>query len=164
MCPIFADGLQIGIERYHRRTDLVRSIFESTGYMTLSLINAIESSGVSVNSIRMSGGLATVPYACELRADITGIPVHVLAEHETAALGAFMVVSQMAGRANGLSELAEYAHIERTIKPDPQAHERYRQIYGLFGEVYTSLKSIYRRRADLMQSLKLEDRNTVENL
>lgn len=159
-----ARGVFFGIERSHRRADFIRSILESTGYMTLNIIRAIEDSGIPVNSVRMSGGVAKLPYVCKLRADITGRPVHVLAEHETAALGAFMVVNNSAGLSNGISSLAKIAQISATYQPDPERHQQYLQFRELFDDVYESLKPTFNRRTDLMQHLLPGEKSTIDNL
>ncbi|MFQ5874288.1 MAG: FGGY-family carbohydrate kinase, partial [Dehalococcoidia bacterium] len=159
-----ARGVLFGLERFHVRSDIMRSIFESTGCITLSIIEAIERGGVPVNSIRMSGGLSRVPYACELRAHITGRPVHVLAEHETASLGAFMVVAQTAGWYQTKEELAQLTPIKHTYRPDPEIQKRYRGLYELFDEVYRNLKTTYQRRMGLVHNLCQDENQMIENL
>jgi sugar (pentulose or hexulose) kinase len=157
-------GVFFGIERYHRRADFIRSILESTGYTTLGLIKAIEGSGIAVNSIRMSGGMAKLPYVCRLRANVTGRPVHVLSEHETSAMGAFMVISQATGSSEGIHDMAQIARVVETYQPDYEIHKQYLELHELFNDVYTSLTSTFRKRTALMQRLSLSEISIVENL
>ncbi len=159
-----ARGVFFGLERYHRRSDIVRSIFESTGFLAVNMINAIESSGVSVDSIRMSGGLSRMRHACELRAHITGKPVHILAEHETAAMGAYMAVAQSVGLGRDPGELSQLVRIAETFEPDNELHEQYAGFYELFEEVYQSLESAFRSRSSLLRKLSLADGKYSQNL
>ena len=153
-----------GLERFHRRTDIMKSIFESMGYMTLSIINAIENADVRVDNIRMSGGLSRLPYACEIRAHILGKPIHVLQEHETAALGAFMIVAKSSGLITNPTELSNLAKIKNTYQCDTSLHEKYNRLFEIFEDLYISVKQMYKRRVNILESLNLQEEQTIENL
>ncbi len=46
-----------GLERMHTRKEMTRAVFESTGFIDVDMIAAIEETGLQVDSIRLPGGL-----------------------------------------------------------------------------------------------------------
>ena len=156
-------GMFFGLERIHTRKDMMRSIFESTGFNTLNMLRTIEAKGVKVNSIRMSGGLSRIDYICKLKADITGKEVAVLKEYETTALGAFMIASVAAGIFPDLKAAASVVKVKKVIKPDMEAHERYKQLYNLFIGLYRQTTGVFRQRTDMLASIN-DKGLTVTNL
>lgn len=93
--PIWNDnarGVFFGLERMHTRKDMTRAVFESTGFIDLSIIDAIKETGTDVSSVRLSGGLARINLISQIKADVLGKDVLVLSEFETTASGAAMMV------------------------------------------------------------------------
>ena len=73
--PVWDDsarGVFFGLERMHTRKDMTRAVFESTGFIDLSIIDAINEAGIDVNSVRLSGGLARINLVSQIKADILG--------------------------------------------------------------------------------------------
>ena len=79
-------GIFFGIERFHSRKDIVRSIFEAISFQAKLMLEEFEKSGYLISSINISGGLAKIPLASQIRADVLGLPIRVLSEIETTAL------------------------------------------------------------------------------
>ena len=155
-------GVFFGIERSHSRKDIMRSIFESTGFCALSMVQAIESCGVPVKNIRISGGLARINFICRLRADITGKDILVLDEFETTAIGAFTIIA----RANKMPvDFNSIIKVKKEIKPDPESFEKYQKLYELYMDVYRSLFDTFRNRTDALKFINQKDEpHSVENL
>ncbi|MDE6363004.1 MAG: hypothetical protein K2L86_01860, partial [Lachnospiraceae bacterium] len=87
-----ARGVFFGLERMHTRKEMTRAVFESTGFIDLDMIAAIEETGIKIKRIRLSGGLARINLIAQIKADITGREIQALSEFETTSMGAAMMV------------------------------------------------------------------------
>ncbi len=160
-----ARGVFFGLERMHTRKEMTRAVFESTGFIDLDMIAAIEETGLHVNSIRLSGGLARLNLISQIKADITGRELHVLSEFETTATGAAMMALYGQGRFGSLKEAAEqFVQIRMVIKPDRRNHVKYQKLYQLYKMTYHTLKPLYSKRMELVETLYHKKRTKIENL
>ncbi len=156
--PIWNDearGVFFGLERMHTRRDMTRAVFESTGFIDCDMIEAIREAGASVDTVRLSGGLARVQLISQIKADILGKEVLVLSEFETTSSGAAMIVLHGQGIYASLKEIADrFAAIRMIIRPDIENHKRYIYMYNLYKEAYQSLKPLYTKRMQILQNIK----------
>ncbi|GJM70154.1 hypothetical protein HMSSN036_23700 [Paenibacillus macerans] len=130
-----------GIERTHTRKDMARAVLESAGFTIRMLIDVIEEFDLSIDRIRLSGGLARINLVSQIKADITGKEIAVVDEFETTALGAAILAGVGVGTYSSIYEGASQSVNERLIViPNRKNHEIYSEMYGLFNETYNSLK------------------------
>ncbi len=160
-----ARGVFFGLERMHTRKEMTRAVFESTGFIDLDMISAIEETGLKINKIRLSGGLARLNLISQIKADITGKEVEVLSEFETTATGAAMMALFGQGIYDSLQEAAEkFVRVRMIIRPDPRNHEKYQKLYQLYKETYSTLKPLFPKRMRLAEKLYGNKRIKIENL
>lgn len=160
-----ARGVFFGLERMHTRKEMTRAVFESTGFIDLDMINAIEDAGIRVNTIRLSGGLARLNLISQIKADITGREIQVLSEFETTATGAAMMALYGQGIYASLQEAADkFVKVRMIIQPDEKNHEKYKEIYQLYKETYNTLKPLFTKRMVLTEKLYNSKRIKIENL
>lgn len=158
-------GMFFGLERYHTRKDIVRAVFESTGFIDMDFIQEIENTGVKVNSIRLSGGLARVPLIAQIKADITGRDILVLSEFETTSTGAAMMVLEAVGVFSDIEEAARrFAKVRMIVKPDLQNHSQYQKVYQFFKDIYHSTTDLFRKRDALYHEMYPSRDYRTENL
>jgi sugar (pentulose or hexulose) kinase len=160
-----ARGVYFGIERTHTRKDMTRAVFESTGYCSMSLIEAMEENGVTVDRIRVSGGLTRINHISQIKADITGKEVVVVDEFETTAMGAAIIVGLGNGSYSSIFEGAEICVRDRMIiLPSKSNHEIYKEMYWLFNESYNNLKDLFKERTKIVKKIYMEKQEKIENL
>ncbi len=160
-----ARGVFFGLERMHTRKEMTRAVFESTGFVDLDMINAIENLGIKINTIRLSGGLARLNLISQIKADITGREIQVLSEFETTATGAAMMALYGQGIYSSLQEAADrFVKVRMIIRPDEKNHEKYKEIYRLYKETYNTLKPLFAKRKALTEKLYNGKRIKIENL
>lgn len=160
-----ARGVFFGLERMHTRKEMTRAVFESTGFIDLDMINAIEETGIKINSIRLSGGLARINLISQIKADITGRRVQVLSEFETTATGAAMMALYGQGIYTTLNEAIEnFVKVRMVICPDMENHQKYEKLYQLYKETYTTLKPLFSKRRAITEQLYSKKRIKIENL
>lgn len=160
-----ARGVFFGLERMHTRKDMTRAVFESTGFIDMDIIDAIRETGVEVESVRLSGGLARLNLVSQIKADILGRDVMVLSEFETTASGAAMMVLMGQGVFKDQKEAAEkFAMVRMIIKPNMENHKRYEYMYELYKETYQTLKGLFVRRKQIIEEIRSDREVRIENL
>lgn len=160
-----ARGVFFGLERMHTRKDMTRAVFESTGYIDLDIIEATRETGVAIQSIRLSGGLARVNLISQIKADILGKDIMVLSEFETTASGAAMLVLIGQGIYENVKHAAlRFVKIRMIIKPNQESHKKYTHMYQLYKDTYQILKSLYIRRIQVLEQIRDDREIQIENL
>lgn len=160
-----ARGVFFGLERMHTRKDMTRAVFESTGFIDLDIIDATRETGVDVQSIRLSGGLARVNLISQIKADILGKDVMVLSEFETTASGAAMLALIGQGVYKNVKQAArKFAEIRMIIKPNQENHRKYNHMYQLYKDTYQTVKALYVRRIHALEQIRDDREIQIENL
>lgn len=166
--PIWDDdarGVFLGLERMHTRKDMTRAVFESTGFIDLSIIDAIKENGTDIDNVRLSGGLARINLISQIKADILGKNVLVLSEFETTASGAAMIVLKEQGVCSSMKAAADkFATIRMIINPNMDNHKKYMYMYELYKESYKTLKPLFKKRKEMVDKLKNDKEIQIENL
>lgn len=149
----FADayvrGMFFGIERFHTRKDIIRSVFEAVGFQARFMIDEFGKNGIELTSIIMSGGVSKMPLAAKLRADILGLPVHVLSETETTALGAYILTLRARKQISSIRKAKQLFSIRTTIIPNMHNHNAYSSLFVLYKELYTINKELFQKKKEV---------------
>jgi xylulokinase len=160
-----ARGIFFGLERIHTRMDIARAVFESTGFILASLITAVEETGVRINKIYLSGGLARNNLISQLKADICGKDTYIMDDFETTAAGAAILVLVACRELPNIKEAAErFSSVKMIIKSNPFRHKKYRIINELYDKVYETNKELYGYRKEIIRKLYRSTETTVKNL
>ena len=160
-----ARGVFFGLERMHTRKEMTRAVFESTGFIDLDMLRAIEATGMKIRRIRLSGGLARINLISQLKADITGRDIEVLSEFETTSTGAAMLALIGVGHFADLAAAAEvFATVRMIIKPNAANHRKYEQLFRLYKDTYHSLEDMFTERLQVVRSLNHKHEVRIENL
>jgi sugar (pentulose or hexulose) kinase len=145
-----ARGMFFGLERKHDRPDIIRSIFDSIGFLTRHMVEEIKNTGAAVQRLKTAGGLTRRDLACQIKADATGKPVILVDELENTALGCMIIMESTAEQRSMQAVADEVVDYSKRFDPDPETHERYSQLYPLFRDLYQANKDNFQRRADLV--------------
>ena len=160
-----ARGVFFGLERMHTRKDMTRAVFESAGYIDLNIIEAINETGVDIQSVRLSGGLTRINLISQIKADVLGTDVMVLSEFETTASGAAMMVLLGQGEYGSLKQIAEkFAIVRMIIKPNVENNKKYSYIYELYKDTYRTLKELFVARTQMLEKIRSDREVQIENL
>lgn len=146
-----ARGGWIGLTAKHTRADLLRSLLEGVSYSQKDCLDIIEGMGVSVESVRASGGGARSAFWRQLLADIFGKPVVTLASQEGSAYGAALLALVGTGVYGSVPEACRAVIREvDSVLPRPHQSQLYQRGHEVYRALYPSLKPIY----SLIQSLQ----------
>jgi autoinducer-2 kinase len=120
------------------RVAAIRAIEESAAYVALGHLRIIEDLiGRRVPGIVFTGGSAKGTLWPRIVADVLGVPVAIPVVKESTALGAAICAGVGAGLfADAAGQARRVVRIERTVEPDPAAHEAYARLYDRWLAVY----------------------------
>ena len=146
-----ARGVFFGLGRNHGRGDLIRAVFEGVAYSILDIADRLAGMGIVVERVSASGGLARLEPINQIKADMLGVPVSLVEELETTALGAALVAGVHAGRWATIED-ATAAAVRPAGRFEPvEARTRmYHDFFGVYRGLYEGLKDLFAVRADLI--------------
>jgi xylulokinase len=132
-CPNYdpkARAYFLGVTENTTRADKTCAVFESMGYITRDIIETFEAIGAPVKDIYISGGLTKSDVLTQMKTDITGRRIHVLAERETTSLGAAVVAATALGVYPSIEAASKaMIHVKRTFEPNPENTRTYDQLF-----------------------------------
>lgn len=140
-------GAVVGFADYHTHLHLYRAIIEGIIFeLYHSLKNMERRSGFHVEELYVAGGGAQSDTACQITADIFGLPVKRIQTHEASSLGASMVAFRWAGIFASFEEaISHMVHESEVFTPRQDVHETYMDIYyGAYRKIFGKLEPIYR--------------------
>jgi xylulokinase len=132
-----ARGTYAGFTLAHTRGHFVRALLEGSAYALRDIITQMQVAGIELRELRVMGGGAKSQLWNQIKADVTGLQVHVPEITETTALGAAFLALVGIGAYATLTEVSEQiVKIREHTAPDPatvsiytESYERYRQTY-----------------------------------
>lgn len=141
-----AKGAVIGFGDVHTRAHMYRSILEGLSYaLREGAERTSKRTHIPITELRISGGGSQSQAACQLTADIFGIPATTPHVYETSGLGAAMDL------AVGLklhpdfdTAVVEMTHKGQTYEPNTENHRIYDELYNrVYCKMYDRLKPLY---------------------
>ena len=159
-----ARGVFFGIDRRHRRRELVRAIIESTACTIASLRDALEPLTGPIRKIRATGSPASLPLVSQLKADILGVPIEITNESESIALGASFLCHLATGTFSYLADAAPLISIRETLEPDKSLAPFYRDLLSFHRDLYSACRPLFSSRASRLPLLDASQPVTVGSL
>jgi xylulokinase len=143
-----ARGGWIGLTAQHNRADLIRSLIEGVSYSQKDCLDLIEALGVSVASVRASGGGARSPFWRQILADVFHRRVATLASQEGSALGAAILAMVGTNHYSSVPEACT-AVITETESRDPRPGESivYKNGHPVYRRLYLALREEFPKMA-----------------
>jgi xylulokinase len=134
-------GLAIGHDRRH----LSRAVLEGCAFALRDIVDRLAAIGLPSDRVRVVGGGAKNDLWLQIKADVTGRPVEVLAEPEATAAGAALLAATDAGffpdvETAVLSTLVIDAAVR---EPEPTAVRALEEAYLRYREVFDALEPTY---------------------
>ena len=147
-----ARGVLLGLALGHERRDLIRAIMEGTSFEVRRNIEAMQSLGIPVEEVRITGGATRSPVWNQIQADIYNLPVLRSRVEEATALGAAVLASAGGGVYRSVEEAAEHmVQLGERYQPDPNHRQLYDTLYSIHSDTYQALTKarIFKRLASL---------------
>jgi FGGY-family pentulose kinase len=138
-----ARGLVSGLSLRHRPGHLFRAILEGICFGTELIFRTLRRHDFELRSIVAAGGAIRSELWMQLHADVANVPISITREPESPTLGAAMLAAVGAGVHPDLqAAAAEMVHVERTIEPDQERHERYAFFVDRYADLYPAVKDV----------------------
>ena len=113
-----ARGAIVGLSRYNTRAHLARATLEAICYQSRDVVDAMAAdSGVSLEILKVDGGVTANDLCMQIQADVLGVPVSRPVVAETTALGAAYAAGLAVGFWGSTDELRANWHEDRRWVP-----------------------------------------------
>ena len=138
-----ARGAFIGMKMEHRRSDLVRAVYEGV-FLNLNIILDIFREHTGIRSMTAIGGGAKGVVQQQIMADIYEMEIAVL-EHleEATSMGAAVTGGVGVGIYPSFDEIRRFIRVSESRKPNPGHTAKYRDIKPVFDAAYRQLVPVY---------------------
>ncbi len=148
-----AKGVFFGLSTIHKKRDMIRAVMEGVVYSLRDCLEIINGMGVNVNEVRASGGGGKSPLWKQMQADIFGAPITTINSSEGPALGVALLAGVGTGVYRDVAQACDAAiKVKKVQQPDMELYSKYSKFYGLYGQLYRSLKNDYKDLAEIMKS------------
>jgi len=145
-------GLLVGLTLATRPQDIYRALLEATAFGTRVIIEAFRQSGVPVEEFIVAGGLARNALLMQIYADVTRLPLSVIASEQGPALGSAIHAAVAAGAYDDVPLAAKsMGKVRRGVYlPDESRSAQ----YDLLFKHYLQLHDHFGRSSSTMRQLK----------
>jgi xylulokinase len=134
-----------GITAAHGRAHLARALLEGNALALRDVIEAIAGAGHAPTEVVCVGGGAKGRLLCEMRANVTGLPVTAPEDVETTARGAAMLAAAGAGLHPSVAEAGRAMAGPRgePVQPDPELRGVYDELHRRHRRLYAALRPLF---------------------
>ena len=138
-------GSVLGLTMDSTRGSVYRALLESLACQTRQALEILErAAGFKAKDVICVGGGSKNRLWNQLRADLLGIPVRILDQKETTALGAAMFAFSGAGIYKDPEEARQaFTYNEELVNPS-SSREVYEPVYGRFKDLAKNLTEVYK--------------------
>ncbi|WP_088104482.1 xylulokinase [Halalkalibacter urbisdiaboli] len=136
----------IGMDASHERKDFVRAVLEGITFSLCESIEIFREGGKTINTIVSIGGGAKNETWLQMQADIFNAEVQKMASEQGPGVGAAMLAAYGCGWYDSLEQCAnEWLEVVKTYQPNPDAVEKYKELFSIYKDVYQQTKSLNER-------------------
>lgn len=132
-------GVLLGLTLNTRPEEIYRALIEATAFGTKRIVELYEKSGLIIDEIIASGGIAMKnKMLMQIYADVLGKPLKIAASDQAAALGSAIYAALSAGEESGgydsyWTAVRRMSSVkEEVYRPDPVNMEKYEKLYSLY--------------------------------
>jgi xylulokinase len=139
-----ARGAFVGLTMNHSRAEMTRAMLEGVSFNLRLILDALESQGTPIPSIRLIGGGAQSAVWRQMLADVFARPVQLLdLITEATSWGAAVAGGVGIGLYPDWSIARQQARVQLTVEPNAATVARYAELLPLFADTYRALEPIY---------------------
>ncbi|MGC8690475.1 MAG: FGGY-family carbohydrate kinase [Caldisericum sp.] len=153
--PIFdtkARGVIFGLQLFHNRGDIFRSILESIVYGFLHHIDVLNEMGLTIKRVFISDGGAKNPLIRRITADAVGLPIKYIKTNPGSSLGVALLSLLSAKLLRDEKEIENFLTDYEIIEPDLSNTQKYREYFSLYKDLYKSLRPLFERLYEIQKT------------
>ena len=132
-------GLVLGLTLSSKPEDIYRALIEATAYGLRAIVERYAESGIAIDSIVASGGIARKDaMMMQIYADVLGRPIRIGGTAQAGALGSAMYAAVAGGLYPDIRAASEKMVKPdfRVYTPDPENHKRYTELYAEYKKLH----------------------------
>ena len=138
-----ARGAFLGLLRSHELGHASRAVMEGVAMSVRHILETCQIFPSETQIVRAAGGGTRSHVWNQIRADVLGMTLEVVAQHNATTLGAAMLAAVGTGFYSDLSEAAAMVDVENVYFPSSQLRDHYDQLYKQFRTAYPVLKTVF---------------------
>lgn len=139
-----ARGVFSGFTLGHEKGHFVRAILESVAFMLRRNLELLAVAGASAAEVHSHGGGARSALWCQIKADVTGLPVVTLEGAEAAIRGDAMLAGVASGAFRDLDEAGRAMIVRRDeFLPDRATRTTYDGAYRRYVQLFDALRPLF---------------------
>jgi len=136
-----ARGVIIGLALGHSRADIIRAIMEGTAFEVRHNLEIMQSLGISLKELRITGGATRSAIWNQIQSDITQLQVQRSQIEEATALGAAILAATGGGLYRDINQAAEtMVTVGERYQPTQELANRYDRLYLIHTNTYRALE------------------------
>ena len=144
-----ARGTLVGLGLHHTIGHVWRAALEAVVFGFRHHLDVFAGLGQPAKHLLASDGGAASLIWMQIAADALGQPIHLLKGHPGSCLGAAYIAAFAVGAVSDWDGISRFVKPAGLIEPNAENRERYDALYGLYREIYRSLRPIYPKLAAL---------------
>jgi xylulokinase len=126
-------GALIGLSLDHTASDLIFSVFESVAFAIRLNLDHIMKYVPDLDCLIVSGGGSSSDTWCQIKADVTGLPIKRVKEKDTSLVGAAILGAVATGLYEDIDDCSEsFVKIDHTFYPSSELMDHYSDRYDRF--------------------------------
>ena len=143
-----ARGVFFGLSLTTTPAMMFRAVLEGTAFALAHNVEIGKAAGIKIDEIRSIGGGSKSGLWNQIKADVLGMPIAVLADSVGAAVGDAYLAGMGAGMFKDIRQtLKTNVKIEARFTPDQKVHTYYQERYARFRSLYESIKDEFDKSA-----------------
>jgi xylulokinase len=143
----YAKGVFYGLTPDHDRADLGRAVLEGVAFALAAGKDALAATGTAFETVQVVGGGARSPFWGRILASALELPLTYAAGGELGPAYGAARLGRLAATGEDPADVCTPPAAERTIQPDPDLVQRYRDRRGEFDALYRALRPLFRAQA-----------------
>ena len=151
-CPTWDSNLKssfLGLTLYHDGYDMARAVMEGVVYAVDGILQAFEKAKIKSEKIKMTGGATKSPFWSQMISDITGIPVELYHEADSAAIGAGIIAAVGSKKFEDFSAaITAFKQDSHMLFPDEEKKRKYQVIKKRYWDGLQFLRGFYREEVE----------------
>jgi len=144
-----ATGMFYGLRMHHKKEHLTRAVVEGISFSLLQILKNIESTGLTVEKIYVSGVVTQSNWWMQLLADMFGKKIFLSDGADASALGAAFTGMYATGIISDLSKVKSFGQTKKIFEPDTMLHGLYKHHYKFYISLYPSMQNALDNSAEI---------------
>ncbi|WP_435310980.1 xylulokinase [Primorskyibacter sedentarius] len=135
-------GALLNLDIAHGPSDLTQAVMEGVAFALRDNLEALKSTGTTLDRVLAIGGGAQSPYWVELCATLLDLPIDLPAKGEFGAAMGAARLAQCAATGAAPKDVMSAPEVARTVPPRPELQPAYEEAYRAFRATYPALKDL----------------------